>query len=79
VLFAQGGWVVAFLIDTRHGGASVGFVASGFWGGIALSRIILPRFNLWVGEKRVIYLYIFLAMLLEISIWLWRSIIGNGK
>lgn len=74
-----GGWCVAYLIDTRQGGVSVGYVASGFWGGIALSRVLLPRFNLWVGEKRVIFIYIALALGLEISIWVWRSMIANGE
>ena len=44
----------------------------------AAGRIILPRFNLWVGEKRVIFLYSALAIGLEISIWTAPSMIGNA-
>lgn len=50
VLFYQGaevsigGWIVTFLLDYRHGNPdTMGYVASGFWGGIAIGRILLVR------------------------------------
>ncbi|CAD6574943.1 MAG: hypothetical protein CYPHOPRED_005534 [Cyphobasidiales sp. Tagirdzhanova-0007] len=73
-----GGWCVAYVIDTRKGGTSVGYVASGFWAGIALSRALLPRFNLFVGERNVIFLYIGLALALEFLIWFLPNLIANG-
>ena len=38
------GWVISFLIATRHGNPSaVGYVTSGFWAGITLGRFLLSH------------------------------------
>lgn len=38
---AISGWVISFLVQFRHGDPSkVGFVTSGFWGGITLGKLI---------------------------------------
>lgn len=38
------GWVISFLIATRHGNpSSVGYVTSGFWAGITLGRFLLSH------------------------------------
>ncbi len=28
------GWIVTFIIETRHGGPSSGYISSGFYGGM---------------------------------------------
>lgn len=63
----MGGWIVTFLIENRSGGSQAGYIASGFWAGIALGRAVLTPVNMWVGERRVIWLYLFLATCLEVS------------
>lgn len=53
--------------------------SAGFWGGIALGRIVLIPFNIWVGERNVIFLYILLCLALEMVVWFARDLIANGK
>ncbi|CCO27420.1 Bypass of stop codon protein 6 [Rhizoctonia solani AG-1 IB] len=69
-----GGWIVTFIVEERGGGASAGYVSSGFFGGLMLGRVLL----LWIGERRVIYLYSVLAIGLELVIWLVPDVIGNA-
>ncbi|KDE07771.1 hypothetical protein MVLG_02041 [Microbotryum lychnidis-dioicae p1A1 Lamole] len=75
---SMGGWIVTFLIDNRNGGPSAGYVATGFWGGLTLGRAVTSPFNIWFGEKRVIWLYLFIATGLEFAIWFSRDFIGNA-
>lgn len=64
VLFYQGGevslggWIVTFLLDYRHGNpATVGYVASGFWGGLTIGRLCLTRpLHKYVGCRRSVIL-----------------------
>ena len=51
---------------------------SGFWGGIALGRLVLPRFNNWFGERNVVFLYICIALGLEMVIWFAKQLIAGG-
>ncbi|KAF8707385.1 Major Facilitator Superfamily, partial [Rhizoctonia solani] len=87
-----GGWIVTFIIEERGGGASAGYVSSGFFGGgfFSISRIYASDYDchvglmlgrvllLWIGERRVVYLYSVLAIGLELVIWLVPDIIGNA-
>ncbi|CAE6460672.1 unnamed protein product [Rhizoctonia solani] len=73
-----GGWIVTFIIEERGGGASAGYVSSGFFGGLMLGRVALLWVNKKFGERRVIYLYSLLAIGLELVIWLVPDIIGNA-
>ncbi|CAE6433650.1 unnamed protein product [Rhizoctonia solani] len=73
-----GGWIVTFIIEERGGGASTGYVSSGFFGGLMLGRVALLWINKKIGERRVIYLYSVLAIGLELVIWLVPDIIGNA-
>ena len=64
---SMGGWIVTFLIDNRGGGTSAGYVATGFWLGLTVGRAILNPLNRLVGEKRIVYVYLLLALALEVS------------
>ncbi|KAL5481131.1 hypothetical protein ACEPAI_10072 [Sanghuangporus weigelae] len=75
---ALAGWIVTFVIDERGGGSSSGYLTSGFFGGVTLGRICLLWLNRLVGERRVIWLYIFLSIGLEITIWLVPSLVANA-
>ena len=40
-----GGWIVTFVINERGGGASAGYISSGFWGGLTIGRLALLPVN----------------------------------
>ncbi|KAF7309061.1 MFS domain-containing protein [Mycena kentingensis (nom. inval.)] len=63
------GWIVTFMIEMRGGGPSSGYVASGFWGGLTVGRVILLPVNKFLGEVRAIYLYTIALIGLELIIW----------
>ncbi|KAF7426170.1 hypothetical protein PC9H_008537 [Pleurotus ostreatus] len=73
-----GGWIVTFIINERDGGPSAGYISSGFFGGLTLGRVGLLWFNKLVGERRVLFVYGILAIILEITIWVVPSIIQNA-
>ncbi|KAI5796862.1 major facilitator superfamily domain-containing protein [Pyronema domesticum] len=74
-----GGWVVEFLIRVRGGEPShVGYVASGFWGGLTLGRILLADITFRLGERRMIFLYILLALIVQFIFWFVPNIIANA-
>ncbi|KAF9495023.1 MFS general substrate transporter [Pleurotus eryngii] len=73
-----GGWIVTFIIDVRHGGPSSGYISSGFFGGLTVGRVALLWVNKKIGERRVLYLYTFLAIGLELIVWLVPSLIGDA-
>jgi fucose permease len=73
------GWVVEFLIRVRGGEPShVGYVASGFWGGLTLGRILLADITFRLGERRMIFLYILLALIVQFIFWFVPNIIANA-
>ncbi|KAF8680208.1 tetracycline resistance protein [Rhizoctonia solani] len=73
-----GGWIVTFIIEVRGGGASAGYISSGFFGGLMLGRVVLLWINKKVGERRVVYIYGLLAIGLELVVWLVPDVIGNA-
>jgi len=73
-----GGWIVTYIINVRHGGASAGYISSGFFGGLAIGRIALLWVTSKVGDKRVLYIYTVLAIGLELIVWLVPSLIGDA-
>ncbi|GAA5827386.1 hypothetical protein JCM11251_003789 [Rhodosporidiobolus azoricus] len=75
---AMGGWIVTYMIEDRGGGSDAGYVASGFWFGLMLGRLLLNPLNQWVGEQRVIYVYTTIALGLEFAIWFADSLVGNA-
>ncbi|KAF7351272.1 MFS domain-containing protein [Mycena sanguinolenta] len=73
-----GGWITTYIIDVRDGGPSAGYISSGFFGGIMVGRLALLWLNQKVGEQRVLYLYVVLAISLELIVWLVPSLIGGA-
>lgn len=64
-----GGWIVTFIIEVRNGGPSSGYIVSGYYGGLTAGRIILLPINKWVGERRVQFVYVALALAFEFILW----------
>lgn len=73
-----GGWIVTFIIQVRKGGPSSGYISSGFFGGLALGRVLLLWVNQKVGERRALFIYAFLAIGLEIVVWTVPSLVGDA-
>ncbi|KAH9947553.1 major facilitator superfamily domain-containing protein [Amylocystis lapponica] len=75
---ALGGWIVTFIEEKRGGTASSGYISSGFWAGLMIGRLALNSINRLVGERRVMFLYTIIAILLEVTIWVVPSLIENA-
>ncbi|TFY51343.1 hypothetical protein EVJ58_g10619 [Rhodofomes roseus] len=73
-----GGWIVTYVIDVRAGGPSSGYISSGFFGGLTLGRVALLWVNKAVGERYVIFIYVLLAIGLELIVWFVPSLIGGA-
>ncbi|KIY70509.1 MFS general substrate transporter [Cylindrobasidium torrendii FP15055 ss-10] len=73
-----GGWIVTFIINERSGGKSSGYISSGFFGGLTVGRLALIWVSKKIGERRVVFLYAFAAIALELTIWFVPSIIENA-
>lgn len=73
------GWVISFLIATRHGNPSaVGYVTAGFWGGITLGRFLLSHPAHKIGEKPFVYVMVTGAAIFELLVWQVPNIIGDA-
>jgi fucose permease len=73
------GWVISFLIATRHGNPSaVGYVTSGFWGGVTVGRFLLSHPAHKIGEKLFVYCIVAGAAGFQLLVWLVPNIIGDA-
>ncbi|KAM5537646.1 hypothetical protein V8D89_008724 [Ganoderma adspersum] len=71
------GWIVTFMTE-RHGGPYSGYILSGFWGGSTVGRLMLIPLTKKLGEWRALRLYIFIAIGLELTVWLISSFTVNA-
>jgi fucose permease len=56
--FTAGGWVVEFLTTVRGGNlANIGYVPTGFYGGVLAGRLLLAEPTFRFGEQRMILVY----------------------
>jgi len=73
------GWVISFLIDARHGvPGNVGYVTSGFWGGITIGRFLLSHPAHKIGEKLFVYGLIIGAAAFQLLVWLVPNVITDA-
>ena len=73
------GWVISFLISYRHSSpAHVGYVTSGFWGGITLGRFLLSHPAHRIGEKKATFFLILGATGFQLLVWLVPNVIGEA-
>ncbi|EPQ53129.1 hypothetical protein GLOTRDRAFT_131414 [Gloeophyllum trabeum ATCC 11539] len=76
---ALGGWIVSLLMSARGGdAATVGYVASGFCGGIALGRFILSGLCGAWAERRAVVALLAGTVGMEILVCLVPNVIGRG-
>ncbi|KAF9010641.1 MFS general substrate transporter [Cyathus striatus] len=73
-----GSWTVTYIINIRHGGSSSGYISCGFFAGLALGRVALMPVTQLVGDKRAVCLYIFLALGLELVVYLVPTLLAGA-
>ncbi|KAL4916692.1 major facilitator superfamily domain-containing protein [Aspergillus aurantiobrunneus] len=74
-----GGWLVQFLVAVRNGDPEkVGYIASIFWCGFTLGRIALADVTHRFGERRMVFIYITLAITFQLMFWLIPNILVNA-
>ncbi|KAH9886092.1 MFS general substrate transporter [Cubamyces lactineus] len=73
-----GSWSVTYILDRRNGNSNSGYVASGFFGGLMLGRILLLWLNKKIGERLALFLYALLAIFVEVTVWVVPSLIENA-
>ncbi|OJT07475.1 Bypass of stop codon protein 6 [Trametes pubescens] len=74
----MGGWSVTYILERRNGNSNSGYIASGFFGGLMLGRILLMWFNKKIGERLALFLYALLAIFIEVTVWVVPSLIENA-
>lgn len=73
------GWLISFLINYRNGDpAHVGYVTSGFWGGITLGRFLLVHPATKIGERTSVYILTLGAAAFQLLVWLVPNVVGNA-
>lgn len=74
-----GGWIVTFLQESRNGGKSVGYVASGFWSGVTLGRLLLtgPMYK-YIGPRRSVILCLVISLIAVGLTWAIPNFIAAG-
>ncbi|WEJ97777.1 hypothetical protein PSN45_005338 [Yamadazyma tenuis] len=76
---SMGGWIVTYLLDYRNGGHVVGYVASGFWGGVALGRFILVRpLHKHLGSRRSVIVCSLMSLLFVTLTWVISNVVAAG-
>ncbi|PLN82893.1 MFS general substrate transporter [Aspergillus taichungensis] len=75
----SGGWLTQFLISVRHGDPKqVGYIASVYWGGFTVGRVVLADITHQLGERRMVGLYMVLALVMQVLFWLMPNILANA-
>jgi len=73
------GWVISFLIDYRAGDPTrVGYVTSGFWGGITLGRFILVAPANKIGARISVVVFVALTACFQFMLWFLPNVIGDA-
>ncbi|KAI2779521.1 MFS general substrate transporter [Daldinia loculata] len=77
--FTAGGWVVEFLTTVRGGHLSaIGYVPTGFYGGMLAGRLLLAEPTFRYGEQRMLLVYSVLCVALQLVFWLQPNIVGSA-
>ncbi|KAI7924478.1 hypothetical protein M0657_004644 [Pyricularia oryzae] len=73
------GWVVEYLVKVRSGELSkMGYVPTGWNGGLLLGRILLAEPTFRLGERRMLLIYSAICTALQLVFWLVPSIIASA-
>ncbi|KAF4120971.1 Major Facilitator Superfamily [Geosmithia morbida] len=70
-----GGWIPTFMIEVRHADSfTAGLVATMFWIGLALGRVVLGFITGRIGEKMAVVAYLFLCAVFQVLYWMVPSV-----
>jgi len=73
------GWVISFLVTYRGGDPTkVGYVTSGFWGGITVGRFALSPLGSRIGERNFVFAIVAGAFVLQFLVWFVPSVLGDS-
>jgi fucose permease len=72
-----GGWTVTFIQDVRGAGSSAGYISSCFFGGLMMGRVGLIWLTRKVGPRRVLFIYLTLAIVFSVTIWVVPFLVEN--
>lgn len=73
------GWVVEYLVKHRNGALDqMGYVPTGFWGGLFLGRLLLAELTHRFGEQRSIMLLSLVCLVLQLLFWLVPNMIASA-
>lgn len=71
--------MVQYLVQVRHGNvAKVGYIPSGYYGGVVLGRLLLAEPTHRFGEFRMLLLYTVCCFVMQLLFWLVPSIISSA-
>ncbi|PWZ03438.1 MFS general substrate transporter [Testicularia cyperi] len=73
-----GGWTSTYLIEVRNEQSNANYLISGFWGGIALGRILLIPVTSMLGDELACFVYLVAAVGLQVLVWLVPNVIANA-
>ncbi|KAI1477192.1 MFS general substrate transporter [Daldinia eschscholtzii] len=77
--FTASGWVVEFLTTVRGGDLkAIGYVPTGFYGGMLAGRTLLAEPTFRYGEQRMLLVYSVLCVALQLVFWLQPNIVGSA-
>ncbi|KAK8109614.1 Major facilitator superfamily domain- general substrate transporter [Apiospora kogelbergensis] len=78
-LLTAGGWVVEFLTTVRGGSlARMGYVPTGYYGGLLLGRLLLAEPTFRLGERRMLLAYSAVCVALQLVFWLQPNVIASA-
>lgn len=78
VCMASGGWIVEFLVKIRHGELTeMGYVPSGFYGGVFLGRLLLAEPTHRYGENNMLLLYAGICFVLQLVFWFVPNLVSS--
>jgi fucose permease len=73
------GWVIEFLIAVRNSPPDIaGYVASAYWGGLMLGRILLADITHKLGDRLMVFIYILIALGLQLIFWFVPNVIVDS-
>ncbi|KAG7195768.1 uncharacterized protein KQ657_002153 [Scheffersomyces spartinae] len=76
---ALGGWIVTFLLKTRGANVSAGYVATGFWAGLTIGRLMITRpLHKYIGARRGVLLVSLASIIFITLCWAIPSVIATG-
>lgn len=77
---AIAGWIVTFLLQHRHADPeTVGYVASGFWGGLTIGRLGLTGpLHKYIGVRKGVTLISVISMVLVGLVWIIPNVIADA-